>query len=121
MTDEFLGVDWEIDEARRDFVLDGVGEPVLAAGRACLAQDLRHRLLVSADVLGFLHKDLRPGEIKDLVNLVELEAERDPRVTARSAAASLRKFDPAGGALEIGLEVLPIGSDRTENLIVRVA
>jgi hypothetical protein len=120
MSEAFLGVDWMIDPDTHDWVLDGVGEPRSVAGRACLAQDLRHRLAFNVDVLGFLNRDLRPGQVDDLLNLVALEAEKDPRVTARSAEAALRAFDVAQGLLEISLSVLPIGSDRPENLVVRV-
>jgi hypothetical protein len=120
MAEGFLGTDWLIDPVTRDWVLDGVGEPRTVAGRACLGQDLRHQLTYNPAVLRFMGRDLRPGEVDDLLNLVAMEAEKDPRVMARSAEAAIRRFDVAAGLLENTLSVLPIGADRPENVIVRV-
>lgn len=115
---EILGIDLKIGESTHDLALDAIGEPAFVSGSLCLGQDLRHRLTTHPDVLGFLGRELMPGDARDLKNLLEQEAEQDPRVVPRTARAVL--IEATGSTLTLGLSVLPIGADRRENLIVRV-
>ena len=115
---DWLGIDLKIDPDTRDLVLDQVGEPETVAGNACLSQDLRHRIQSNEGVLGFIQREMLPGEVRDLRNLVELEVEQDPRVVRRSAVATLLQADQEG--LAIRLEFLPVGADVKENLVVRL-
>lgn len=118
MSEDFLGIDLKIDPETQDMVLDAVGEPLLVRGRACLSQDVRHAILVSGEVSGFIQRDVLPGDARELEGKVVAVAEADPRVVPGSAEATVLKADVDG--LEIELEFLPIGLDSKENLTVRL-
>ena len=115
---ELLGIDLKIDADTRDLVLDAVGEPLLVKGTEALLQDIRHAIVSDALILAFVHADITPGDVRELTALVKTRAEADPRVVPGGTEISITKADIAG--LEMEIEVLPIGQDHKENLIVRL-
>ena len=118
MSEDFLGIDIKIDPDTQDMVLDAVGEPLLVKCRDCLSQDLRHALLMSGEVAGFIHRDVLPGDARELENKAVAVVEQDPRVVPNSAEATVTKADAEG--LEIEVEYLPVGQDNKDNLVVRL-
>lgn len=118
MSEDFLGIDLKIDTDTRDVVLDPQGEPELVRGRACLGQDLRHRLVTDPDLLGYLGADVGPGDVRDIEALAVVIVERDPRVVPGRTAATMTQADSTGLTLEV--ELLPVGQDNKLNLVVRL-
>ncbi len=81
-------------------------------------QDFRHAIVNDALILAFVHGDITPANARGLMALVKTRAEADPRVVPRDTEASVTKADFDG--LELEPEVLPIGQDHKEILIVRL-
>ncbi len=102
MMDEALGTDIRIEDG--DFVTNPTGDIQLVTGKACVAQDIKHKLMSSADALflhpgwgadlvRFIHAANDPLNRLDLQQAVQEALERDPRVEAGTAAAEVLSWE----------------------------
>lgn len=125
MSDEFLGVDIAIENG--DFITAPTGDVQLVTGKACLAQDERHRLASPEDTL-FLHPGWGGHLVKftqmpntklnqlDLQQAIRDCLENDVRVVAGSASASIVSWDRQ--SIQASASFLPIGETNPMNLVI---
>jgi phage baseplate assembly protein W len=123
--DELLGKDILLVD--RDFSTLPTGDIETVSGRKCLQQDLAHRLATPRGSLPwrpafglslqrFIQADMTDVDLADLVQEIQVEAERDPRVEPGSAQATVLAHDM--DSVQIRLQVLPIASTHPLNLVL---
>lgn len=125
MSDDFLGVDIAIENG--DFVTAPTGDVQLVTGKACVGQDVRHRISSPKDAL-FLH----PGWGGHLIRFTQMAntklnqldlqqaicecLENEVRVVAGSAKASIISWDRQ--SIQADASFLPIGETNPLNLVI---
>lgn len=125
MSDELLGTD--ILLADGDFEVVPTGDVETTTGRACLAQDLVHRLSTPrGDLMGhpeygmdlyrFLHQDMAPVHLLDFQRAIEDEVAKDPRVQPDSIAVAIVSVDLE--RIRLRTTCLPIGETNPLNLVL---
>lgn len=125
MSDELLGTD--ILLADGDFEVIPTGDVETVSGRACLAQDLVHRLSTPrGDLMGhpdygldlyrFLHMETTPVHVLDFQRAFEDEVSKDPRVQPDSVAVAIVSIDLE--RIRMRVTCLPIGETNPLNLVL---
>lgn len=123
-----LGTDIRIENG--DFVSAPTGDLQLVTGRACVAQDLKHRLISPEDAL-FLHPGWGAGLTRfiqaandplnrlDLQQAVQEGLESDPRVEAGSAVAEVLSWERDHIKLQATCSI--IGETNPLNLVIDIS
>lgn len=123
---EFLGTDIMMEG---DLVVLPTGDAGLVSGEACLLQDIRHRLLTprgslwthpeyGLDSYRFLKAEDSEMERLDLVQAIEAEVAKDPRVQPGSVRAAVRSWSLNG--ITVGVTFRAVRSDNPLNLVIEI-
>jgi phage baseplate assembly protein W len=125
MSDELLGTDILLVDG--DFDVVPTGDVETTTGRACLAQDLMHRLSTPLgdlmghpdygfDIYRFLHQEMTPVHLLDFQRAVEDTVYQDPRVEPDSAQVTEQTYDLE--RIRFRLECRAIGESNPINLVL---